>query len=106
MGIARDGTDVDPNQGNSDDGQEMTLAGAERKETLNVDGRDVIIEGSGNHFTLLGCPKSVTVAGAQNKVEIEETASIVINGVENVITYKSGRPTVDNNGPSNTITGP
>lgn len=87
-------------------GSELVLAGARRDERVEADGRDVVIEGSNNRFILLGRPASVTVTGAFNQVELEETRAIVINGLSNSVTYRSGTPRVQDTGMDNVVVHP
>lgn len=100
-----DGVSVDPGNVHSGAGAPLTLSGTGRTETLNVDGQDVVVEGSDNRFTLLGRPTSVTVIGALNHVDIEETGAIVIEGALNVVTYKLGSPRIEKTGIDNKVNG-
>ncbi len=97
---------VENQQGNAPNPLELVLTGAGREETLEADGKAVIIQGSSNRFVLQGRPYSVTVTGALNEVDLQETSEIIVTGAENVVRYKSGQPRVKNTGLNNQVLGP
>ena len=84
----------------------LTLDGSAVTQTLNADGQDVILNGASNNLTLTGRVKSLTVNGGGNKVTIESTSLIRVNGAGNSVRYRSGSPEIDDVGYGNSVTGP
>lgn len=86
--------------------RKLTLEGTAVTQTVNAEGQDIVLNGSNNHLILVGRPGSLTVNGAQNRVELESTGRIYVPGAENRIHYRSGDPLIENTGWGNVITGP
>lgn len=84
----------------------LAIEGSGRRETMAADSLDVIITGAGNHITLTGRPQSLTVEGSGNTVFLESAEKITVNGAENAVTYRSGRPSIEDVGFGNIIEGP
>lgn len=84
----------------------LTLEGAGITQTVEVEGQDVILNGARNHVKLVGRPTSITIDGAVNVVEVETTLMIRFNGAENTVRFRSGNPTVEDNGYNNRAVGP
>jgi hypothetical protein len=55
-GASTDGTVIHGVGVDTEEGNRLTLSGAGRQETVNVEGREVVVQGSGNVLTLLGRP--------------------------------------------------
>lgn len=70
-----------------------------------ADGKSLAVAGSNNRLTVRGRCETVTVAGADNRVILEQVEkSLIVTGLNNTISYRGGDPKVDDRGSGNTIT--
>ena len=83
-------------------GGQLSVAGMGEIKTLECNDNRVSISGVSNTVTITGHCTTVTVSGMQNKVTLETSDQISASGVNNVITYHSGSPDINNAG-SNTV---
>jgi hypothetical protein len=83
-------------------GGQLGVAGMGENKTLECNDNHVSISGVSNTVTITGHCTTVTVSGMQNKVTLETSDQISASGVNNVITYHSGSPDINNAG-NNTV---
>jgi hypothetical protein len=83
-------------------GGQLSVAGMGENKTLECNNNHVSISGVSNTVTITGHCTTVTVSGMQNKVTLETSDQISASGVNNVVTYHSGSPDINNAG-SNTV---
>jgi Protein of unknown function (DUF3060) len=83
-------------------GGQLSVAGMGENKTLECNNNRVSISGVSNTVTITGHCTTVTVSGMQNKVTLETSDQISASGVNNVVTYHSGSPDINNAG-SNTV---
>jgi Protein of unknown function (DUF3060) len=83
-------------------GGQLSVAGMGENKTLGCNDNRVSISGVSNTVTITGHCTTVTVSGMQNKVTLETSDQISASGVNNVITYHSGSPDINNAG-NNTV---
>jgi hypothetical protein len=86
-------------------GQNFTVSGVGKEETVICDGGSVTISGTTNTISVTGHCAKVTVSGLKNKVDVESADSIEASGMNNTVTYKTGSPQVNNSGLDNTVDG-
>jgi hypothetical protein len=84
-------------------GNNVSVAGSGRHETLLCDGGSVSISGMTNTVEITGHCAKVTVSGVQNKVNVESADDIEASGMQNAVTYKSGSPQINKSGIDNSI---
>ena len=83
-------------------GRGLSVAGTGQTKTLECNDNPVLISGVSNTVTITGHCTTVRVSGMQNKVTLDTTDQINVSGVNNVITYRSGKPDI-NIGGSNVV---
>jgi hypothetical protein len=83
-------------------GGNISVAGMGETKTLECNDNSVTVSGVSNTVTITGHCTAVTVSGMQNKVTMDSSDQINASGVNNVITYHSGSPDI-NNGGANTV---
>ena len=83
-------------------GEQLSVSGMGENRTLECNENPVTVSGMGNTVTITGHCTTVTVSGMQNKVTLESSNQINASGVNNVVTYHSGSPDI-NNGGANTV---
>ena len=67
-------------------------------------GKSLNVTGSNNTLTVRGSCASVTVAGADNRLTFDRIERLLtITGLSNVVVYKAGDPTIDNQAASSTV---
>jgi hypothetical protein len=79
-------------------GEQLSVAGMSENKTLDCNDNPVSISGVSNTVTITGHCTTVTVSGMQNKVTIETSDQINASGFDNVVTYHSGSPEINNAG--------
>jgi hypothetical protein len=84
-------------------GGSLSVAGISENKTIVCNDSRVSISGVSNTVTITGHCTSVDVSGMQNHVTLDTSDSIVASGFNNVITYHTGNPNVDNSGGSNDV---
>jgi hypothetical protein len=83
-------------------GGQLSVAGMGENKTLECNNNHVSISGVSNTVTITGHCTNVTISGMQNKVTLETSDQINASGFDNVVTYHSGSPDINNAG-SNTV---
>jgi hypothetical protein len=79
-------------------GGQLSVAGMGENKTLECNDNHVSISGVSNTVTISGHCTNVTVSGMQNKVTLDESDQINASGFDNVVTYHSGSPDINNAG--------
>ena len=79
-------------------GESIGVSGMSQNKTLECDDNYVTVSGMGNTVTITGHCTTVVVSGMQNKVTLDSSDQINASGVNNVITYHSGSPDIQNGG--------
>jgi hypothetical protein len=79
-------------------GGQLSVAGMGENKTLECNDNTVSISGVSNTVTITGHCTNVGVSGMQNKVTLETSDQINASGIDNVITYHSGSPDINNAG--------
>jgi hypothetical protein len=82
--------------------EQLSVAGMGETKTLECNDNPVTVSGMSNTVTITGHCTTVTVSGMQNKVTLDTSDQINASGVNNVVTYHSGSPDI-NNGGANTV---
>lgn len=76
--------------------------------TADIDcgrGKSLNVAGSNNTLTVRGSCASVTVGGADNTILAERIDGVLaVAGLNNIVSYQLGEPTVDDEGTGNRIT--
>ncbi len=83
-------------------GGQLSVAGMGENKTLECNDNHVSISGVSNTVTITGHCTNVTISGMQNKVTLETSDQINASGFDNVVTYHSGSPDINNAG-NNTV---
>jgi hypothetical protein len=79
-------------------GESIGVSGMSQNRTLECNDNYVTVSGMGNTVTITGHCTTVVVSGMQNKVTLDSSDQIKASGVNNVITYHSGSPDIQNGG--------
>jgi hypothetical protein len=79
-------------------GEQLSVSGMGENKTLECNDNRVSISGVSNTVTITGHCTTVTVSGVQNKVTLNTSDQISASGLDNVVTYHSGSPDVNNSG--------
>ena len=79
-------------------GGQLSVAGMGQNKTLECNDNRVSISGVSNTVTITGHCTTVTVSGMQNKVTLDTSDQISASGLDNVVTYHSGSPDINNSG--------
>jgi hypothetical protein len=79
-------------------GVQLSVSGMGKNQTLECNDNPVSISGVSNIVTITGHCTTVTVSGMQNKVTLETSEAINASGFDNVVTYHSGSPDINNAG--------
>ncbi|MGV0626426.1 DUF3060 domain-containing protein [Mycolicibacter minnesotensis] len=71
-----------------------------------ADGKSLNVAGSNNKLTVRGRCVEVQVHGADNRITIERVdKALTITGLNNSVSYRDGRPKVDDRGSGNNVAG-
>ena len=84
-------------------GEAVLVNGANEIRSIICNGNDVTVNGAANRVDITGHCRGVTVSGSANHVAIDAADSITANGIDNVVTYRSGSPRVESGGISNVV---
>ena len=77
----------------------ISVSGIGQDRTLAcVAGSTIEVSGIENKVTITGHCAKVTISGQQNNVIIDSTDAIDASGINNVVTYHTGNPTIDHSG--------
>ena len=79
-------------------GESIGVSGMNQNKTLECNDNYVTVSGMGNIVTITGHCTTVVVSGMQNKVTLDSSDEIKASGSNNVITYHSGSPDIQNGG--------
>lgn len=79
-------------------GEQLSVSGMGENRTLECNDNPVTVSGMGNTVTITGHCTTVTVSGMQNNVTLDSSDQINASGVNNVVTYHSGSPDINNGG--------
>jgi hypothetical protein len=79
-------------------GGQLSVSGMSENKTLECNDNHVSISGMANTVTITGHCTTVSVSGVQNKVTLETSDQITASGLDNVVTYHSGSPDINNAG--------
>ena len=87
--------------------ERKSVNGSRKKETLECEGEDVIVNGLHNEVVIRGKCSKLTVNGVGNRVTVAEVVEIAVVGRDNVIRYEHGPdgkpPRIENRLPGNTV---
>lgn len=83
-------------------GGQISVSGMGENKTLECNNNRVSISGVSNTVTITGHCTNVSISGMQNKVTLETSDKITASGFDNVVTYHSGSPDINNSG-NNTV---
>ncbi len=86
----------------------VNYAGSDKEDTLDVDGKDVLIAGSNNKLVLTGNANKLLVSGKDNDIEVASVKEITVSGSGNFISWErsgnaSGKPVVKDTGGYNNV---
>jgi hypothetical protein len=85
-------------------GGNLSISGSSERDTLGCDGGgDLFLTGNSNTFTVTGHCASVTISGNNNHVTVDSADRIDAGGINTVVTYHSGTPTVTQSGINATV---
>ena len=98
VGPVQPGMPVSPSDTTAPPGGQLSVAGVGENKTIACNDSDVSISGVSNTVTISGHCTNVTVSGMQNKVTLDESDQINASGFDNVVTYHSGSPDINNAG--------
>lgn len=84
-------------------GEAVLVNGANEIRSIVCSGNDVTVNGAANRVDITGHCLSVTVSGSANHVTIDAADAITANGIDNVVTYRTGSPNVVSGGISNVV---
>jgi hypothetical protein len=93
---------ADPNVITGAPGQTVTVSGIDENKTVACNDATVMISGIRNTVTITGHCVEVSVSGIENKITVDAADKIGASGFDNVVTYISGAPQIDNLG-SNSV---
>lgn len=93
---------ADPNVITGVAGQTVTVSGIDENKTVACNDAAVTISGIRNTVTITGHCVNVSVSGVENKITVDAADAISASGFDNVVTFISGDPQIDNTG-SNTV---
>jgi hypothetical protein len=79
-------------------GEQLSVAGVGETKTIECNDNIVSISGVSNTVTITGHCTTVTVSGMQNKITVDTSDQINASGFDNVVTYHSGDPDINNAG--------
>jgi hypothetical protein len=79
-------------------GGQISVAGVGDTKTITCNDNVVSVSGVSNTVTITGHCTTVTVSGMQNKVTLDTSDEISASGFDNVVTYHSGSPDINNSG--------
>jgi hypothetical protein len=79
-------------------GAQLSVAGMGENRTLECNDNRVSISGVSNTVTITGHCTMISVSGMQNKVTLETADQISASGFDNVVTYRSGSPSINSTG--------
>src|SRR4029079_3162922 len=97
---------ADPNVITGAPGQTVPVTGIDGTQTVACNDATVTISGIRNTVTITGHCAEVVVSGVDNKVTVDAADKIGASGFDNVITYISGSPQIDNAGTNTVQQGP
>lgn len=84
-------------------GAEVTVSGMGETKTIVCNDGPVSVSGISNNVTIIGHCVTVTVSGMSNQVTLDAADTITASGFDNLVTYHSGAPQVDNSGGNNVV---
>jgi hypothetical protein len=79
-------------------GSQLSVSGMGTNRTLVCNDNPVSVSGVSNTVTITGHCTTVSVSGMQNKVTLETSDQITASGLENMVTYHTGSPDINNAG--------
>jgi hypothetical protein len=81
----------------------ISVAGLDARKTIACTDNIVTISGVSNTVVLTGRCDRVDVSGIENVVTLEEAGAIVVSGLNNKVTFRSGTPELSKSGIGNTL---
>lgn len=67
-------------------------------------GKSLNVSGSNNTLKVKGRCAAVSIAGADNRVALDEVdTALTITGLNNTVSYHAGQPTIDDRGSGNSV---
>lgn len=84
-------------------GDSISVAGVGKTETIDCADRVASVSGVDNQVVLTGHCSRVDVSGVRNTVRIEESDAIVVSGMDNEVTFRSGDPELSRSGLGNSL---
>ena len=84
-------------------GEAVLVNGANEIRSITCSDNDVTVNGAANRVDVTGHCRSVIVTGSANRVALDEADAITANGIDNVVTYRTGSPHVESGGISNVV---
>jgi hypothetical protein len=84
-------------------GEAVSVSGVGNARTIVCADSAVSVSGVDNKVVLTGHCSRVEVSGVTNTVTIEEADAIIVSGLNNAVTFRSGAPELTNSGLGNTL---
>ena len=81
----------------------ITISGIGSTRTVACTDNEVTVSGIGNTVTVTGHCVRVTVSGQKNGVTVDSTDAIDVSGLNNVVTYHDGSPSIERSGLENSV---
>lgn len=100
--VTTDGATVETGADKSSDGS-LHIQGANGSRTVKCNGENVKVEGYSNHVVLTGKVGRLTLAGAQNTVDVQNVTNIDVSGADNHVQWSGEKPAIEMTGLNNKI---
>lgn len=84
-------------------GGAVSVSGVGNERTIACTDNPVSVSGVDNNVVLTGHCSRVDVSGVRNTVSIDAADAIVVSGLNNAVTFRSGTPELSRSGLDNTL---
>lgn len=85
------------------DEDEIVITGNKSVQNRACNGQDVQVQGDDNQADFTGTCKGLYIIGNQNKITLENVATIQITGDDNIVSWRGTEPKIANVGKGNVI---
>ena len=85
------------------DDDEIVITGNKSVQSRACTGQEVQVQGDENQADFTGTCKGLYLIGNQNKITLENVATIQVTGDGNTVTWRGTEPQINNIGKGNTI---
>lgn len=85
------------------DEDEIVITGNKAVQKRACKGQDVQVQGDDNQADFTGTCKGLYLVGNQNRITLENVATIQVTGDNNTVTWRGTEPQIDNIGKGNAI---